>query len=299
MIDEAGQFSLATAVSVATAARSALLLGDPQQLTQPIQGAHPDGAEVSALEHLLDGHATLPPERGLFLAETYRMHPRLTEFVSRAFYEGRLQARPENANLRLEGTDGLDGAGASFVPVVHEGRDGTAPEEVAEVVRLVERLTRPGARWVDKDAVAHPLRPDDVLVIAPFNRHVDGLAATLPAGVTVGTVDRMQGREAPVVVFALGVSSIDLAPRGLEFLFDPHRCNVAVSRAKVRALVVGSPRLFEELPGSVVGLRMVNPYVRMGRYSQISICHELGERETLATAHELHRARPPGNGNNL
>lgn len=265
VIDEAGQFSLATALSVATAARSVLLLGDPQQLTQPIQGAHPDGAEVSALEHLLDGHATLPPERGLFLAETYRMHPRLSEFVSRAFYEGRLQARPENANLRLEGTDGLDGAGASFVPVVHDGRDGTAPEEVAEVVRLVERLTRPGARWVDKDAVAHPLRSEDVLVIAPFNRHVDALAVALPVGVTVGTVDRMQGREAPVVVFALGVSSLDLAPRGLEFLFNPHRCNVAVSRAKVRALVVGSPRLFEEVPGSVVGLRMVNPYVRMVR----------------------------------
>lgn len=265
VIDEAGQFSLATALSVATAARNLLLLGDPQQLTQPIQGTHPGGADVSALEHLLDGHATLPPDRGLFLAETWRMHPELTRFVSRTFYEARLRARPENATLRLEGTDGFDGAGVAYVPVDHHGRDGVAPEEVAAALAVLARLTRDGARFIDKHGEARALRPDDVLVIAPFNRHVDALARALPGGVRVGTVDKLQGQEAPVVLYALGVSSLDLAPRGAGFLFDLHRCNVAVSRAKARAIVIASPWLFEEVPASVDALRLVNAHVRLVR----------------------------------
>jgi len=265
VIDEAGQFSLATALSVATAGRNLLLLGDPQQLTQPIQGSHPGRSEVSALEHLLAGHPTLPDHRGLFLAETWRMHPEVTRFVSRSFYEARLQARPENATLRLEGTDGFDGAGIAFVAAEHEGRDGVAPEEVEVALEVLRRLTRPGARFVDKHGAERDLRVEDVLVIAPFNRHVDALASALPGGVRVGTVDRLQGQEAPVVLYALGVSSLDLAPRGVGFLFDLHRCNVAVSRAMARAIVIGSPRLFEEVPGDVDALRLVNAHVRLLR----------------------------------
>ena len=263
VIDEAGQFSLAMAVSVATAGRDLILLGDPQQLTQPIQGAHPEGAEISALEHLLQGHKTLPEGRGLFLDRTHRMHPNVTRYVSRSFYEGRLESVPETASVALAGTNGFDGAGISFVPVPHEGRDGTAPEEVEAALRVLNALVCPGASFTDKHGVTRPLRDEDVLVIAPFNRHVDALARGLPAGPRVGTVDKLQGQEAPVVIYALGVSSLDLAPRGIEFLFDLHRINVAVSRAQARAIVLASPRLFEELPGSVNGLRLVNAHVRI------------------------------------
>jgi superfamily I DNA and/or RNA helicase len=111
--------------------------------------------------------------------------------------------------------------------------------------------------------VSQPLRADDVLVIAPFNRHVDALRHGFGAGLRVGTVDKLQGQEAPVVVYALGVSSQGLAPRGIEFLFDLHRINVAVSRAQARAIVVASPRLFEEVPGTVSGLRLANAHVRL------------------------------------
>ncbi|MBA2665416.1 MAG: AAA family ATPase, partial [Trueperaceae bacterium] len=262
VIDEAGQFSLATALSVATAGRSMLLLGDPQQLTQPIQGAHPDGAEVSALQHLLAGHATLPG-RGLFLEETYRLPPSIAGYVSRSFYEGRLRAIPGNERLALAGTDGFDGAGITYLPVAHVGRDGVAPEEVEEARRVIERIVRPGARFIDKEGCEHDLTHADVMVIAPFNRHVDALAQGLPKGVQVGTVDRMQGREAPVVMYALGVSTLDLAPRGVEFLFDLHRCNVAVSRAQARAVVLASPALFDALPGTPEGLRLANAHVRL------------------------------------
>ena len=265
VIDEAGQFSLATALSVATAARNLVLLGDPQQLTQPIQGTHPGGAEVSALEHLLAGERTLADGRGLFLAETWRMHPAVNAFVSRSFYEARLEPRPENARLRLRGTDGFDGAGIAFVPVEHEGRDGTAPEEVAAALEVLGRLTGDGARFVDKHGAERPLTHADVLVIAPFNRHVAALARALPGSVRVGTVDKLQGQEAPVVLYALGVSSLDLAPRGVGFLFDLHRCNVAVSRAQARAIVLASPRLVEEVPADVEGLRLVNAHVRLVR----------------------------------
>jgi superfamily I DNA and/or RNA helicase len=263
VIDEAGQFSLAMAVSVATAGRDLILLGDPQQLTQPIQGAHPDGAEISALEHLLQGHKTLPEDRGLFLDRTYRMHPNVTRYVSRSFYEGRLTSVPETAHVALVGTDGFDGAGITYLPVAHEGRDGTAPEEVVAARAVLDRLLRPGARFTGKDGKTRVLRAEDVLVIAPFNRHVDALTRGLPAGPRVGTVDKLQGQEAPVVIYALGVSSLDLAPRGVEFLFDLHRINVAVSRAQARAIVLASPRLFEELPGTVRGLRLVNAHVRV------------------------------------
>ena len=151
----------------------------------------------------------------------------------------------------------------SLLPVEHEGRDGTAPEEVIAVQAVVQRLLQPGARFTDKDGETRPLLAEDVLVIAPFNRHVDALARGLGAGAKVGTVDKLQGQEAPVVVYALGVSSQGLAPRGIEFLFDLHRINVAVSRAKARAIVVASPRLFEEVPGTVSGLRLANAHVRL------------------------------------
>jgi hypothetical protein len=182
--------------------------------------------------------------------------------VSRSFYEGRLRSVAKAARVALRGTDGFDGAGIAFEPVVHEGRDGVAPEEVAAAQAVLRRLLRPGATFTDSNGHERPLTRDDVLVIAPFNRHVDALGRGLP-GVRVGTVDRLQGQEAPVVLYALGVSSLDLAPRGVDFLFDLHRCNVAVSRAQGRVVVIGSPRLFEEVPATVSGLRLVNAHVRL------------------------------------
>lgn len=267
VIDEAGQFSLASALSVATAARNVVLLGDPRQLAQPIQAAHPDGADVAALDHLLAGHATLPEGRGLFLDRTYRMAPSVTAFISEQFYEGRLEAIPKNAQIRLSGTDGLDGTGITHVPVPHEGRDGVAPEEVHAVLQVMRRLlARPGT-YHDNEGKSRKLYAKDVLVVAPFNRQVNALHAALEAefgeDVRVGTVDRFQGQEAPVVIYSMAVSSQDLAPRGLEFLFSPNRFNVAISRAQARAVLVACPTLFDELPGTKRGLELLNSHVRV------------------------------------
>jgi uncharacterized protein len=92
-VDEAMQMSLANVLAVSQAAESIVLLGDPRQLEQPIQGSHPDGVAISALDHVLGDHATIEAGRGLFLGETWRLHPDICTFTSELFYEGRLRSR--------------------------------------------------------------------------------------------------------------------------------------------------------------------------------------------------------------
>lgn len=260
VIDEAGQFSLANAVAVAGAARSLVLLGDPQQLTQPTKAEHPYGAGVSALGHLIGDHDVIPADRGLFLDVTYRMHPAITELVSRLSYAGRLRSAPGRERQRVElaggAWAGLAGSGLRCVPVPHEGNVADSPEEAAVVGALVRELLE--GRWVDCDGVRRPMTPADVLVVAPYNAHVDRLAGAVPEGVRVGTVDRFQGQQAPVVIYATGSSSAAEAPRGVSFLYDVHRLNVAISRARALAIWVGSPALLDAAASTPDQVRLVN-----------------------------------------
>jgi predicted RecB family nuclease len=262
VIDEAGQMSLAMALSVATAAKNLLLLGDPQQLEQPIQATHPEGAQVAVLRHMMGEHKTIQDGDGLFLERTYRLAPSIARFTSELAYERRLEALPANADISLLGTEGFDGAGLRFCPVVHQGRSGTAPEEVEAVAGVVKRLLLPGARFRDNRGQVRRLAPADILVVAPFNRHVEALHRGLPQGVRVGTVDRFQGQEAPVVIYAMGVSSTDLAPRGLGFLFSTERFNVATSRAQALVVLVASEALFDTMCRTPEEIRLVNGHVR-------------------------------------
>jgi uncharacterized protein len=227
---------------VAGAARNLVLVGDPQQLAQPSQGAHPPGAGVSALEHILGQQATVAPEAGLLLDQTWRMHPSLCDFTSATFYDGKLTWVD---GLELQEISGR-GAGLRVVEVPHEGNSNSSPEEAAVVAGLVEELL--GRDWQDKQGVSRPLDVTDVLVVTPYNAQIRAIEEALrrsgcPAGVRVGTVDKFQGREAPVAIYSMASSSADDAPRGLEFLYDPHRLNVATSRAKALALIVASPSL--------------------------------------------------------
>ncbi|MGH3434832.1 MAG: DEAD/DEAH box helicase, partial [Thermocrispum sp.] len=260
VVDEAGQFSLANALAVAQAARSLVLLGDPQQLAQPSQGVHPEGAGVSVLEHLLDGHDTMPPERGVFLDTTWRLHPEIAAFVSALAYEDRLGAGPGRELQRVVAAGRLNGAGLRFVPVEHEGCVAASEAEAAVVAELLGGVL--GGTWVDHDGRSHPIGLTEVLVVAPYNNHVARLKAALPAGARVGTVDKFQGQEAPVVIYTTASSSVQDAPRGVEFLYDPHRLNVALSRARCLAVVVASPRLLDAPVHSPEQLRMVNALCR-------------------------------------
>ena len=259
-VDEAGQVSLANLVAMATAARNIVLVGDQMQLGQPIQGAHPGGSGASALEHLLQGAAVVPPEQGIFLAETHRMHPDLCGWVSQAIYDGRLSAHPSCGRQALLPTDTthpvLVPHGLRFREVVHEGCSQRSDEEVTEVVAIWHDLMR--HRWRDRYRVEHPVTPDDVLVVAPWNVQVNALRRALPDGARVGTVDKFQGQEAAVVLVSMATSAAEDIPRGVGFLFSRERLNVAVSRARCLAVVLASPKLLEVPCATVEELRLVN-----------------------------------------
>ena len=239
---------LATILAVAGAARNLVLIGDPQQLAQPSQAAHPPGAGVSALEHILGDHPTVPPDAGLLLDQTWRMHPRLCRFTSETFHDGKLTYADGLEHQEILGDaalrgSGLRGSGPRVVKVAHEGNTNASPEEAAEVARLVRGLV--GRQWQDKDGVRRVIGPGEVLVVTPYNAQIRAIEEALaqagcPGGVRVGTVDKFQGREAPVAIYSMATSSADDAPRGLEFLYDPHRLNVATSRARALAVVVAS-----------------------------------------------------------
>lgn len=258
-VDEAGQIALADALAVGGCARNLVFLGDPQQLPQVVQGVHPEGTGVSVLEHLLGDDGTIPPARGLFLAETWRMHPDVCGFVSQVMYGSRLHSEASRARQRVD-APGLTGTGLRFLPVEHAGNSQRSAEEAEAVREVMEQLLR-GA-FTDHEGVARPLTLADVLVVAPYNAQVRQLADTLPEGARVGTVDKFQGQQAAVVVFSMATSSGDELPRGLEFLFSRNRLNVAVSRAKALAVLVASPRLLTVRCHTADQMRMVNALCR-------------------------------------
>lgn len=262
VVDEAGQLSLMDALAVAQAGANLVLLGDPQQLKQPQQGSHPEGTEVSALEHVLQEHQTIPPDRGILLDTTWRMHPAICSFVSELFYEGRLQSRPGLENQQLGGETPFANAGLWYVPVHHEGNQSSSPEEVAVVRRIVDGLLTGKVAYQQADGKVIPVTATDIKVIAPFNAQVSLLTRGLPPGVQAGTVDKFQGQEAPIILFSMATSRPEDAPRGMEFLYSPNRLNVAVSRARAAFILVASPQLFEPDCHNVRQMKLANAYCR-------------------------------------
>jgi uncharacterized protein len=267
VIDEAGQFSLANAVAASRAARSLVLLGDPQQLTQPSQAIHPLGAGVSALGHLLDEHLTVPPECGVFLDRTWRMHPEITKFVSITSYEDRLESHPGTERQVIVGDGRWTGSALRMVQVPHTANASASAEEALVVAGLVEELLE--LDWINCDGERRPVGPRDILIVAPYNAHVAALRATVRTGIDIGTVDKFQGREAAVVIYSMASSSAVDAPRGVEFLYDVHRLNVAVSRARAMTIVVFSPTLLDAEVSTVHQLRLVNALCRYAELAEI------------------------------
>jgi predicted RecB family nuclease len=266
-VDEAGQMSLANVLACARAGHNIVLLGDPQQLEQPTRGSHPEGSDISALAHILGQRKTIDEAQGIFLSETRRLHPALCRFTSEMFYEGRLKSYSALERQRVDGGEPFTGAGLWFVPVEHSGNRSHSLEEIEVVVSIVEFLTRSGKTWTDDNGQQTFLSLDQILIVAPFNDQVDRLSARLP-GAQVGTVDRFQGQEGAVVIYSMAASSADDAPRGMEFLYNLNRFNVATSRARCACIVVGSPKLFEpdcRTPNQVELANALCRYVELGR----------------------------------
>jgi predicted RecB family nuclease len=259
LVDEAGQVSLADALALGTCARNVVLLGDPQQLGQVSQGIHPEGAAASVLVHLLDGEDTVPADRGLFLSRTWRMHPDVCRFISETSYEGRLHSVPECERQRVD-SPGLAGTGLRWLAVEHEGNRASSLEEADRIAAELELLI--GGSFTDRDGREHPLGWNDVLVVTPYNAQVRFLSRRLDGRARIGTVDKFQGQEAPVVFFSMATSSGADLPRNLEFLFSRNRLNVAISRAQSLAILVASPKLLEIRCHTVEQMQMVNALCR-------------------------------------
>jgi uncharacterized protein len=262
-VDEAGQMALANVLAMSPSAKSIVLLGDPQQLEQPKKAAHPDGVDISALEHMLDGHTTVPDDRGVFLPKTWRMAPAITAYTSEMFYEGRLSSIEGLERQVLRFAQDKLGAGVRLVFVDHDGNRSYSKEEVAAVVELVKGLTAKGVTWTDKDGKATQIEGKHILVVAPYNAQVSRLTTALAGtGARVGTVDKFQGQEAPVVIYSMATSRPEDAPRGMEFLYSLNRLNVATSRARCLAIVVASERLFEPECRSPRQMKLANALCR-------------------------------------
>ncbi len=260
-VDEAGQLSLIDTVALSHAAANLVLLGDPQQLKQPQKGTHPEGTEVSALEHILQQDKTILPNKGIFLEETWRLHPAVCNFTSELFYEGRLHPRPGLEKQGIIGHTKFSGAGLFYEPVEHFGNKNSSDEEVERILTIIAELTGGEGYWVDSHGKKQKLTLHHILIIAPYNAQVAALSVVLP-NARIGTVDKFQGQEAPVVIFSMSTSTPEDAPRGMEFLYSLNRLNVAVSRAKSTFIMVASPRLFEMDCRSPAQMRLANAFCR-------------------------------------
>lgn len=262
VIDEAGQFSLASTIAVSVAASRLLLLGDPQQLPQVSQGTHPEPVDTSALGWIMDGAHVIPDDRGFFLAETRRMRPEVAQPVSVLAYDGRLAAHASTAERVLSGI----APGVQPIPVPHRRNATASPEEAEVVVRLVGDLI--GRGWQpDPEREARTLTQRDIIVVTPYNAQQvlveEALTAAGFSEVPVGTVDRFQGQEAAVAIVSLAASSGRDAPRGLEFLLLQNRLNVAVSRAQHTAYVVYGTGILDDLPRTPEGVARMSAFARL------------------------------------
>ncbi|MGE0821396.1 MAG: TM0106 family RecB-like putative nuclease [Candidatus Binatia bacterium] len=265
-VDEAGQVSVANLIGMAPAAQNLVLIGDQMQLGQPIQGSHPGESGLSVLDYLLRDKATIPEDLGIFLGTTWRLHPQICEFISTAVYDGRLQAAPQTQRRVIRVPHSARRvqveAGVLFVSVEHVGNSQGSIEEVAVIRELVDELV--GREMTDvQGKVLRRLQLEDILFVAPYNLQVRNLSTALGPDARVGSVDKFQGQEAPVVVISMCSSEGASSVRGIEFLFNKNRLNVALSRAQSLAIVVGNPRLAETRCSSLAQMSLVNLFCRV------------------------------------
>lgn len=275
-VDEAGQVSLANVIAMSRCTNNLVLLGDQMQLEQPIQGCHPGDAGMSALQYALKDlvgskedlpvyHAVVPPEYGLFLGESWRMNPDLCSFISDSIYEGRLTAHPDCQHQRISVPKTADlvrkECGIVFSGIEHDGNTQSSDEEVGRVIAIFEEML--GRDYTDFDRATRPLELNDFLFVTPYNAQVRALQAALPGGARVGSVDKFQGQEAPVCILSLCSSCGEYGTRGLGFILDRNRINVAISRARCLAIVVADPRIAHTNATSLDEMRLLNLFCKI------------------------------------
>lgn len=270
IIDEAGQFSLTGLLAIAHCTKNIILLGDGAQLTQPIKGSHPEGCEVSALDHIVGNANTLPDEKGVFLGTTYRLHPNICSFNSELFYENRLRAVEGNEAQVISGVTRFAGVSLALEEVFHTRNSNTSKEEVEKIKDIVTELVLAENTFTifkDGKNITKKITPEDIKIVAPYNAQVNLLKKALP-NLSIGTVDKFQGQEAPIVIYSVTTSTPEEAPRGMDFLYSGNRLNVAVSRAECLFIMVCSPAIFEVDCKSPKQMKLANAYARFKELTQ-------------------------------
>lgn len=270
-IDEAGQVSLANLVGMSPAANNLILLGDQMQLGQPTQGSHPEPTDQSILNYYLQQHHTIPAELGIFLGTSYRMHPDVNHYISQAFYEGRLASAAQCANQKLipstQHPDIKRSSGVVKVEVSHAGNSQASDEEVTKIVELKNSLL--GQTFVDHEGNQREITLADILFIAPYNHQVGLLKRALGPQAKVGSVDLFQGQEAPIVIVSMCASRADETARGVEFILNPNRLNVAISRAQVLAIIVASTTLTDIELKTLEQIELVNRFELLNQHASL------------------------------
>ena len=280
VIDEAGQVSLSNLLYLSRIARNILLVGDQQQLSQPNRAAHPDDSGLSCLDYVMANEPVVSNDRGVFLATSWRMPPSLTQVVSKLFYAGELQAATANTANQVKWS-GLS-QGLVFEPVHHNGNSTASEEEVERIAALVDQLigqTYERAQLVNGEmtTVSGKLGQQDILITAPYNMQVNRLQKRIGHKARIGTVDKFQGQEAPVAIHSLTASDGESAPRGLDFLLDPNRLNVAISRAQCLSIVVGSPQLAIGISNSIGNVQRLSLLCSLMEANSAPMSLEVGE----------------------
>ena len=260
-VDEAGQVSIANLVAMSRSSKNLVLMGDQMQLGQPSQGTHPAESGLSILDYLLHDTPTISNDMGVFLGTTYRMHSAINQFISTHIYDGKLESHPDNDKRTIKVPNDYKGilnkeAGIIFSAVCHEGNTQASDEEVAEIETMVNQLL--GRTFTELSDKSRPVTLDDMLFVAPYNHQVSKLKQVFGSQAKVGSVDKFQGQEAPIVFLSMCASDASESPRGLDFLFDKHRINVAISRAQSLAIIVGNPRMVSTPVNRVDQLKTIN-----------------------------------------
>ena len=267
VIDEAGQMSMANLMVMARCTKSIILVGDQQQLSQPSQAKHNWGAGLSTLEYWLDEQKVVPNDLGIFLTKSWRMHPKITEIVSDLFYEGKLNGSKENGINQIlwgktfKSNTGkiIPNNGVHFEMVSHEGNSQESQTEIDKIKEIIDSLTNSEFQYLSDGKIKKgKITKKEIIVIAPYNKQVQKLQDCLNEKAKISTVDKFQGREAAVAIFSLTSSSGNDAPRGLNFLLETNRLNVAISRAKCLSIIVGSKSLLSSSVNSINEAQLIN-----------------------------------------
>jgi hypothetical protein len=265
-VDEAGQVSVANLIAMSRATSNIVLMGDQMQLGQPAQGTHPGESGLSTLDYLLHHTPTISEDRGVFLETTYRMHSAVNKFISDAIYEGKLNSHPDNDKQIIEVPQDYKGllnkeAGVILIPVEHEGNTQASDEEVEAIQLAVNDLF--GRVFTDKSGEKRTISWEDMLFVAPYNFQVNKIREALGPDAKVGSVDKFQGQEAPIVFFSMCASDASDSPRGMDFLFDKNRINVAISRAQSLAIIIANPGLTNTAANTIEQQSKLNVFCQL------------------------------------